>query len=106
MILTAGGVEVLRGAVGEELDGGECVAQAIFGQGDCEVGDVDLGPLPPELFRRMDVGAADAERLKHDVAGFGGGVRGGRRALARGKGMFRNCRTEMQRPRQSGAQGR
>ena len=56
MILTTGGVEVLRGAVGEELDGGECVAQALFDKVDGQVGDVDLGPLPPEFIDRMNSG--------------------------------------------------
>lgn len=76
----AGGVDVWRDAVGGEQDGGEGIAQAFLRQADGKVGDVDADPMPPEYFRRMDGGAAAAERIKHPVAGAGGCVRGGRRA--------------------------
>lgn len=70
----AGGVDVLRDAVGGELDGRKGIAQALFDQADGKVGDVDADPLPPEFFRRMDGGAATAERVKHHIAGVGGGI--------------------------------
>lgn len=57
----AGGVDVLRDAVGGELDGRKGIAQALFDQSDGKVGDVDADPAPPEFFRRMDGGAAAAE---------------------------------------------
>ncbi len=70
----AGGVDVLRDAVGGELDGGKGIAQALFDQADGKVGDVDANPLPTELFRRMDGGAAVAERVEHHIAGVRRGV--------------------------------
>jgi hypothetical protein len=41
--------KVLRDAVGEELDGREGRASALFDQADGKVGDVDADPLPPEF---------------------------------------------------------
>lgn len=54
-------MEVLRDAVGGELDGRKGIAQALFDQSDGKVGDVDADPTPPEFFRRMDGGRAAAE---------------------------------------------
>ena len=63
----------------------EGVAQALLDQADGEVGDVDADPLPPELLRRVDGGAAAAERVEHHVAGVGGG---GDDALEQGEGLL------------------
>ena len=60
--------------MGGELHVREGVAQALLDQADGEVGDVDADPMPPEFLRRMDGGAAAAERVEHHVAGVGGGV--------------------------------
>ena len=45
----AGGVDVLRDAVGDELERGEGVTQALFDQADGKMGDVDPDPSSAEL---------------------------------------------------------
>lgn len=67
----AGPGQVLRDAVGQELDAGKGIAQALFDQADGKVGDVDADPGPPEFLSRMNGGAATAERIKHHIAGVG-----------------------------------
>ena len=51
-----------------ELDAGEGVLQPFLDQADREMRDVDPDPVAPELLRRVNGGAAAAERVEHDVA--------------------------------------
>ena len=66
--------QVLRRAVGEELDIREGRAQTLFDQADGKMGDVDADPTTPKFLGGMDGGAAAAERVKHHIAGVGRGV--------------------------------
>ena len=50
------------------------------------MGDVDADPVAAHLLRRMNGGAAAAERVEHHVAGIGGG---GEDAFEQGHGFLR-----------------
>ena len=73
-----------HGVIGAGVDV-EGVFQAVFLQGDRQVGDVDADPAPPELLGGGDGGAAAAEGIQHPVAGVGGGLHD---ALEQGEGFL------------------
>ena len=61
-------LQVLRHAVGGELHARKGIAQPLFNQPDRQMRHVDAHPLPPQLLRRMNGGAAAAERIEHGIA--------------------------------------